>query len=270
LQDNEVIVLRWDGSDGQPVAVWINYGCHATVMGEQNLQLSADFPGAARAALSRLYPRTVFLYANGASGDVSTRFTRREQGFPEVDRLGRILAGEVLKVMQTAVLHEVTSLGAVIEPVSFARRPRPKLEDAERQLRTLQDELEALRREGAAHGDVRRAETRVRGAVAELARAKESPGPAQAVSEVQALRIGDVALVGVPGEPFTQTVLEIKKGSPWPETAVVSYANDEIGYFPDAASFSAGTYEALRSLFEVGAADQLRDGALHVLQLLSA
>jgi neutral ceramidase len=270
LQDNEVIVLRWDGADGQPVAVWINYGCHATVMGEQNLWLSADFPGTARSALSLLYPKTVFLYANGASGDVSTRFTRREQGFQEVERLGRILAGEVLKVMQTATLCDVPVLGAVVEPASFARRPRMELEDAERQLKTLQDQLETLRDAGAAHGDVRRAETRVRGAMTEVARAKEPDTKAEVVSSVQGVRIGDVTLVGLPGEPFTQTVLEIKKGSPWPVTAVVSYANDEIGYFPDQASFSAGTYEALKSLFEIGATDLLRDSAVHVLRSLNS
>jgi len=270
LHDDEVTVLRWDGTGGQPLAVWINYGCHATVMGEHNLWLSADFPGAARSALSRLYPETVFLYANGASGDVSTRFTRREQGFPEVERLGRLLAGEVLKVMQTVEPRDVGALDTVVEALSFARRPRLKLEDAERQLSELQAQLEALRSAGATHGDLRRAETRVRGAVAEVARARGPESPAKVVSQVQAMRIGDVALVGLPGEPFAQTVLEIKKGSPWPVTAVVSYANDEIGYFPDAASFSAGTYEALKSLFEASATDLLRDLALHALQSLKA
>ena len=268
LSDRELIVLRWDGPEGQPLAVWMNYGCHPTVMGERNLWLSADFPGAARSALSRLYPETVFLYANGASGDVSTRFTRREQGFAEVERLGHILAGEVLKVMQTTVPQDVRVLQSLVSPVSFARRPRPGLDAAERRLAELQGNVEALRRTGAAHGELRQAETRVRGALAELARAQEPAAPATVVSEVQAMRIGDMALVGLPGEPFTQTVLEIKKASPWAVTAVVSYANEELGYFPDAASFAAGTYEALRCLFEPAATDALRASALQVLEAL--
>jgi hypothetical protein len=68
--------------------------------------------------------------------------------------------------MQTAAPHDVRALDAVVAPVSFARRPRPKLEEAERQLRELQNKLEILRSAGAAHGDLRRAETRVRGAMA--------------------------------------------------------------------------------------------------------
>jgi len=46
--DPQVTVVRVDGADGQPVAVRMNYGCHPTVMGHVNLELSADYPGAAR------------------------------------------------------------------------------------------------------------------------------------------------------------------------------------------------------------------------------
>ncbi|GAJ13045.1 unnamed protein product, partial [marine sediment metagenome] len=150
--------------------------------------------------------------------------------------------------------------------VRFRRRAPLSLPDAEQLLQKAREQLRKLREEGVSHGDLRRAETKVRGAIAEVARAKKPPGSPQIVSEVQALKIGDIGLVGVPGEPFTETVLAIKQCSPFAATAAVSYANDEIGYFPDARSVSAGTYEVLKSPFGSDAAEVLREAALRTLR----
>jgi len=264
--DNEVIVLRVDDTAGQPLAVMMNYGCHPTVMGYQNLYFTADYPGAARAALRRLYPDAIFMYTNGASGDISTRFTRREQTFAEVERMGRILGGEVLKVMQTIVTQEAVDLDARVAAVELKFRPFPPADEAQRELQRLQAELEALKAAGAAHGEIRKATTRVEGAMGQLMIAQTFAGRSHHSSQVQLLQIGDLALVGLPGEPFTRTVLEIKEQSTYPYTAVLSYANDEQGYFPDAVSIASETYEALISPYGADVADGLRTVALSLMR----
>jgi len=264
--DDEVIVLRVDDKAGTPLAVLMNYGCHPTVMGYQNLLFSADYPGAARATLRRIYPETIFMYTNGASGDVSTRFTRREQTFAEVERMGRILAGEVLKVIQSIVIQESVDLGAHVEPMELKFRSFPAAEEAKRKMERLQTKLEELKAAGASHGEIRRATTQVEGATAQVLLAKEFAGRTHSNSQVQVLRIGDLALVGLPGEPFTRTVLEIKSLSKHPCTAVVSHSNDEQGYFPDAASVAEGTYEALISPYGADVAEGVRDVALQLLR----
>jgi hypothetical protein len=83
---------------------------------------------------------------------------------------------------------------------------------------------------------------------------------------MQHLQIGGLALVSVPGEPFTRTVLDIKKRSPATHTAVVSYANDYQGYFPDAISIVDGDYEALISPYGADVAEGLGQAALGLLQ----
>jgi neutral ceramidase len=264
--DNEVIVLRVDDEAGAPLAVMMNYGCHPTVMSYRNLFFSADYPGAARATMGCIYPETVFMYTNGASGDVSSRFTRREQTFAEVQRMGRILAGEVLKVMQTVVIQESANLGAHVSPVELKFRFFPAADEAQRETERLQARLEELKAAGAPHGEIRRATTRVEGATAQVLMAKELAGRTHGSSQVQVLRIGDLALIGLPGEPFTRTVLEIKSLSKHPCTAVLSHSNDEQGYFPDAASVAEGTYEALISPYGADVAEQLRDIALQLLR----
>ncbi len=263
--DDQVIVLRIDDAGGEPLAAMMNYGCHPTVLGYQNLLFSADYPGAARQALNDVYPDALFMYTDGASGDISTRFTRRDQSFAEVQRMGRILAGEVLKVMQIIETQERASLGGRTAAVELPYRAFPPADKAQREVERLQAELESLKAAGAAHGDIRVATTRVEGAMAQVELAKAFAGHTHHDTEVQALRVGDLALVGLPGEPFTRTVLEIKAQSPHPYTAVCSYSNDESGYFPDAISIEQGTYEALISPYGAEVAERLRDKALNVL-----
>ena len=72
--------------------------------------------------------------------------------------------------------------------------------------------------------------------------------------------------MGLPGEPFTQSVLRIKQDSPFLYTGVVSYCNDEIGYFPDAESFRDETYEALISPFQQDVATLIEETSLNYLQ----
>ncbi len=257
LADDQVTILRVDDADGKSLAVLMNFGCHPTVLGSNNLAISADYPGAARAELRKIYPCTTFLFTNGATGDVSTRFTRRGQGFDEVARLGRILAGEVLKQLQLVTPVQEVTLSGLVRPLKLAQRPLPSLEIAQAQLDLQQVELANLRQANRPHGEIRKAITGVEGAQVQLARIQAGANVAFVETEVQLIRIGPLALLALPGEPFASTVLAIKAKSPIHPTAVVSYGNDYRGYFPDAASIAAGTYEALTSPFDETAADQL-------------
>ena len=64
---------------------------------------------------------------------------------------------------------------------------------------------------------------------------------------LQAMRIGDLAIVGIPCEVFAEIGLEIKKTSPFPATCVVSLANGYNGYLPTPAAARLGGYETWRA-----------------------
>jgi len=264
--DDELVMVRIDDVRGHPMAVMMNYGCHPTVLGYQNLLISADFPGAARSTLRKVFPGTVFLFTNGASGDVSTRFTRREQTFAEVERMGNMLAGEVLKVMSSVITESHVDLTGRVEPVKLPIRPFPSAKEAEETLHELEMELQGLKDSGASHGDIRRATTRVEGASIQVILTSALAGRTHMETELQTLKLGPLGLVGLPGEPFVRTVLDIKAKSSRPYTAVISYANDEVGYFPDAHSFEAGTYEALSSPYPDDIAETLTQRSLALLE----
>ena len=264
--DDEVIVMNVIDIDGNPIAVWVNHGCHPTVLGPENLYYSADYPGAMRSNLRKIYPNTVFLFTNGASGDVSTRFTRRDQSYNEVERMGRLLAGEVLKVMQTNNPQQGVKLSAITKEIELKFRSFPDKHTTQLEIERFKAKLEKLIASGASHGEIRRAITRVQGAEGQAEMANGIRGRSSNTSQIQILTIGDLTLVGLPGETFTSTVLDIKSSSSKSNICVVSYANDYQGYFPDAFSINTGSYETLISPYNVDVAKMLSETVIGLIQ----
>jgi hypothetical protein len=89
---------------------------------------------------------------------------------------------------------------------------------------------------------------------------------------VQAIVLGDVALVGVPAEFFTTLGQEIKRRSPYRYTYVFELANDYIGYVPDDAAYDLGGYQVwtgLHSFLERGSGERIVDSAVGLLNRLN-
>lgn len=95
-------LLEGVGADGRVRVVVAWYGCHASVLGPDNRLFSADHPGVVRARLRAAYPGADALYLNAPAADVSTRNTRRAQTFAEMERLGGLLADELLALRPAA------------------------------------------------------------------------------------------------------------------------------------------------------------------------
>ena len=62
--------------------------------------------------------------------------------------------------------------------------------------------------------------------------------------EIQALRIGDIVLLGLPGEPFSECGLAIKMGSPFAHTWIAHCTSHYVGYIPHAEALKRGGHEA--------------------------
>lgn len=57
------------------------------------------------------------------------------------------------------------------------------------------------------------------------------------VAEIQVIRVGDVAFVGIPAEYFVELQLDIKQRSPFTRTFVSELANGIVGYVPTRKAF---------------------------------
>ena len=88
---------------------------------------------------------------------------------------------------------------------------------------------------------------------------------------LQAARIGDLAVCGVPFETFVETGLDLKKRSPFPQTMVIGLANGRHGYLPTPEQHKLGGYETWRarsSYLETNAAPKIYNTVLGLLKKL--
>jgi len=266
LSDQQVTVLRVDDLNGKPIAVLYNYGCHPTVMGSDNFLISADYPGAVRRCLSGIYPGTVFHFANGSAGDVSTRFTRRSASFDEVERIGRIVAGAVLQAMNTAEPIEVDAIDDRWADVDLPLKEFPTIQEANELIQSLRAELVEKQKANAPAAEMRKIVTKAEGAEILLQQIQQFEGVKSLPARLQQLRIGPLSLVGVPGEPFSKTFLDIKERTHPQNIMLIGYANDCKGYFPESAPGLPGTYENFVSPFSIHAALNIKDTIIQMLK----
>ena len=89
---------------------------------------------------------------------------------------------------------------------------------------------------------------------------------------LQAIVIGDVAIVGVPAEYFTTFGVDIKKRSPFKNIVVAELANDWIGYLPNREAHKLGGYQTwmgLHSYAEEGTGERVADQIVSMLEELA-
>lgn len=90
---------------------------------------------------------------------------------------------------------------------------------------------------------------------------------------VSATCVGDVAIVGVPAEFFTQLGMDIKKQSPFRHTIIAELANDYVGYVGNADAYRLGGYQLWmghHSWTERGTGELFVDEAVKLLNELYA
>lgn len=102
--DPTVGVIRINDDQGNTRAVLVNYACHPVVLGPRNSRLSADYPGVMRDQVeASLGGNATCIFAQGAGGDINplimARGDNREHDFEHVQRMGHLLASEVLHAL---------------------------------------------------------------------------------------------------------------------------------------------------------------------------
>jgi hypothetical protein len=236
-------------------AVIVNYACHLDVLGNGNLHFSADYPYFLRQALQAAYGRDLVIpFANGPCGNINhinVFANRRQGGYDHSRMMGRMLAGEVLKIEPWAAPLGISQLWGQSRVLDLPRRPYSDAELAEFQATIADDRIA-----GTAYPKVR-ARTHL---------ALHERGEASAPVEVQALRLGELALLGIPAEYFVEYGLELRQRSPLLHTFVVELANDCIGYVPTPEAFDEGGYEGTSARFTRDAGPLLADAVLGLLR----
>ena len=260
-------------SAGKLLAVTLIYGMHPTVLHEDSTLVSSDFPHFARLHLQEALGRDlVVLYHTAPCGNQSPRYFVNGQTFAEAERLGRKLGAAALSSLNNSRAGS-SELASALRSVKLPRRSLPSLAGAEKLLADYKAEFARLQVCGAERAKVRTAECSVFGAeaVVQLARVQATGAVEKLMArlepfEVQVLRLGDVCLVGFPGETFVEYALELKRLAPQ-KTFIAAYTNGELqGYIVTPEAAAVGGYEAASSMFEPQAGRVLIETALEMLK----
>lgn len=247
--DPDVVALLVETLDGTPLALWSCLSTHYAGTDEE-LAISADYYGYYAAAISRILgDQCLGLHANGTSGDINTIDTTNPNalhGTPKAIRVGDAVAAAAIQATLAQPRHANAVLAARSEPCQVERWPVTDTDIANAERLLAQEH----------HNDPLPA-----GSFSYLA---GQPIPAYQIHpyaqglldvadlpeaqdlEVQVLAIGDLALVGLPGEIFVEIGLGLKQGSPFATTAVTGLTNGAAGYIPTSTAFDQGGYETWR------------------------
>jgi neutral ceramidase len=291
--DQTVRVVRFDDLGEKPVATVVHYACHPTIMAWDNQWFTPDYPGMTRQVVEREMGG-LCLFLQGASGSVGP--VRGFTGDRSVyRRLGRMLGLEASKValgLETLPRRErfvgVMESGADIalyedEPVEppapeFRIRSRivtlpaaqyPPIEELTAQAEMRKDELERARESGDPAA-IRSATARATRASILVNRSRMLKGASHLERELQGIRVGSVAFLSMPDEPFIELGQEIVAASPFIHTLFSGYSNGNSGYLPTRAAFAEGGYEVWASLYSADAADILVREAVSLLRELAS
>ena len=272
--DQRVHLLRFDREGGCSI-VLVNYGLHAdTTNGEL---LSADWPGWLRRTVFKALDGVECVCFVGCEGDVGSTHVfpsggdmndteisfDNEMKSPGMARfVGRALAGTVLQVYDKVEYVDVDRLQILHKVISIdANRPAPE----ELPLAHTYKELHEAGRDD----QIPYTAMALTIAVAEALRMCELEfGPDAFELELTGVRLGPVAMVGIPGEPFTDIGVRIKETDGYRMIMPVCLANGSEGYFPSKEAFDAGGYEARSSPFRPQVADRIVEGSKQLLQSL--
>jgi neutral ceramidase len=249
LVDDTLSVLRIDAEDGRPLAVAAAFACHPITLAGHTLLWNAEFPGPFRAAIESRCPGAVCLFLQGCAGDVGpwNYWFGNDDALPQTyehrDRLGRALAEHVLRVLPSIEASGDQQVAFSTWRVALRRRRLP-WPDAE--VLALEARLAGLTEPeypevwpDALHtmNSAQRFPLMYqKGAVAmyaDMVRRRDIPLDV----EIQAVGVGPTVFVGHPFELFNGCGRQIRERSPLPNTFVLGYCNDYLGYLPGTEEF---------------------------------
>jgi hypothetical protein len=269
--DRQVGVLRVEELEGRKIiAILFNFTGHPVILGSKNLLLSGEYPGAACRAVEKLMGG-VAIFTQGACGDVTVH--RSGDPFLEVERVGRLVAGEVIKTAELIRGAETVSLAAASRTLQLASRPLPTVTEAQEAVDLGQAALEQAEKRGANAEVLRHLRKRNQMLASTLRQAKAAQKgrlrePDEYEAEVQVLQVGDLIIIAVPCELFVEYALEMRariKQLLGKKAIVVGFANGYIGYVVTPRAMETGGYEASVTRVEVSVGRRMTETAMALL-----
>ena len=263
--DKRVALVTFKRENAPEIAL-INFQVHPDVIhGEK---FSADYPYFVRKTYEAAVENSLCMYINGAQGDTNHCNINAPKGYPSLyplsEHMGRVIAGVAMGLRATAKKIKDVPVCAFNKTIEV---PYNKAESEEELKEAAL--IDKLWNEGRiaeytdAQGQILTtivfsAKNKLR--MAELPDTKEL--------YISGLSVGDFAIVGFPGEPFTEYGRRAKAASKFEMTFASCCTNGYEGYYPVASAYDEGGYEAGTARYKREVADGLINGAIEILDTL--
>lgn len=250
--DPSVNVLAVRDMNGVLRACLLNYALHPTFLHAESTVVSADYPAYVRRYLRFAFPKAVFLFAQGTSGNQSSRYHRVAQDFEEAARVGTTLGVAVFHCIKDVRFDSELPIEVHSKEAGLPMKTFPPLEQAEREMLLARQRFAAM--DDSDYITKRNAELSMFGAENNFYFSRLAQEGAlnsdELPCEVQVVRLGDTLLTGIQGELFVEYGLQIKTLSPFEKTFVFSVTNGSLpGYIYTPQAGREGGYETGTSVF---------------------
>lgn len=265
--DDTLAVGRITGSDGEPIAVLVNYACHATTLAWQNSLLSSDFVGAARETVEQA-TGGICVFLQGASGDLGPK--QQYTGDTEVaDANGRAVGYAALAAIATMPPPgSALAFAGVVESGAPLATWQPTPGEPSADEAWLRVDVDVpLKPEMTADEVARRWPSIDSVAAAERARRAQRlraayAGRSRTAHPVWIWQVGDGVIVAQPGEAYSLLQRELRRRHPGRVVIVMNLTNAPGGmYIPPADAYDHDRYQVWQTLYDRGSLETIIDGA---------
>lgn len=247
VTDRQLTVTRIDQESGKPLAALVNWTAHPTFMSEDDMMFSGDWPGHLQRTMEALIGKSVtVMYYNGAEGDQAP--VARPAGgsrWERAERYGRELAIEAWRVWERIQTKPTDVLQTHLESIDLpARKPHPDF----------------LRTGGTEYGLTEES--------VQVLLKKLAPERTHSLS----VQVGDLLIVGVPGEMAADLGVELKtrvgKATKARHITIGGIADEWVSYILSPTEYTKGGYEASVSFYGAGLAEAIMEGAARGVKAL--
>jgi hypothetical protein len=237
--DPEVGVALFTTPELKTLALLLHHTSHP-VHWDPHTAIHSDWPGAwAREVRETLFPGGIPLVLNGCCGNVIHHDSLNPHREDTPESMAKLLTQAVQTALTNPCISQddpVLAYKTIRFDIPFRAFPKKIFEDAHLFLKANPDpkwtDATHTRFEWDWHF------------AASLVDLEQVLATQKAFEyEIQAVRLGDLALLVLPGEPFVEAQLEIKQRSPAKRTFVAHMSNRYVGYIPTPEAIRRGGYE---------------------------
>ena len=242
VTDNDLTVTRIDTAGGHPLAVLVNFTAHPTFMSGEDMLFSGDWPGHLQRTIEALVASGVTaMYYNGAEGDQAP-VGRPDAGtsrWERAERYGRDLGIVAWKQWQATKTSADVSFGYHSSSIVLPER-------------TWHPDF--MKTGGAEYG------------LSEKLFKEMLPVLFPAKVDSVSLRLGDLLIVGIPGEMAASLGMKIKsqvgRNTSAKNPVIGGLADQWISYMLPTEEYRRGGYESSVSFYGETLGDTIVTGAI--------